>query len=70
VLAIVKAQPVKAVVYSSYEDARASQWLSEHAGIPAVQLPFSVGGAPGADDLFGFYDVLVDRLLKATRSAK
>ena len=70
VLAIVKAQPVKAVVYSSYEDARGSQWLSEQAHIPAVQLPFSVGGAPGADDLFGFYDVLITRLLQATGSAK
>jgi zinc/manganese transport system substrate-binding protein len=70
VLATVKAQPVKAVVYSSYEDPRASQWLSEHAGVPAVQLPFSVGGAPGAEDLFGFYDVLVDRLLKAAGGAK
>lgn len=69
VLAAVKGQPVKAVVYSSYEDSRASQWLSEHAGIKAVQLPFSVGGAPGTDDLFGFYDVLIDRLLKAGKTA-
>lgn len=65
VLDLLKAHPAKAVVYSSYEDPRASQWLSQRAGIPAVQLPFSVGGAPGADDLFGFYDVLIDRLLQA-----
>ena len=70
VLATVKAQPVKMVVYSSYEDGRASAWLSGHAGIPAVQLPFSVGGAPGTDDLFGYYDTLVDTMLKAAGAAK
>lgn len=65
VLAAVKGRPIKAVVYSSYEDPHASEWLSQQAHIPAVQLPFSVGGAPGTDDLFGFYDVILDRLLKA-----
>lgn len=64
-LALVKAQPVKMVVHSSYEDARASEWLSQRAGIPVVQLPFSVGGAPGTDDLFGYYEVLLTRLLDA-----
>ena len=65
VLAAVKGQPVKMVVYSSYEDSHASEWLSAQAHIPAVQLPFSVGGAPGTDDLFGLYDVMLDRLLTA-----
>jgi zinc/manganese transport system substrate-binding protein len=65
VLAAVKGRPVKAVVYSSYEFPQAAEWLSQQAHIPAVQLPFSVGGAPGTDDLFGFYDVIIDRLLKA-----
>jgi zinc/manganese transport system substrate-binding protein len=65
VLATLKSQPARMVVYSSYEDGRASAWLSEQAHIPAVQLPFSVGGVPGADDLFAFYDALLDRLLGA-----
>lgn len=69
VLNLVKAHPVKAVVYSSYEDPRASEWLSRQAHIPAVQLPFSVGGAPGTDDLVGFYNVLIDRLLQAAVGA-
>jgi zinc/manganese transport system substrate-binding protein len=64
VLATVRARPVKMVVYSSYEDSRAADWLSMQARVPAVQLPFSVGGAKGADDLFGFYDTLVEALLK------
>ena len=65
-LATLKARPAKMVVYSSYEDPHAAEWLSERAHIPAVLLPFSVGGAPGADDLFGLYDVLIDRLLKGS----
>jgi zinc/manganese transport system substrate-binding protein len=64
VLAILKSQPAKMVVYSSYEDPRASEWLSREAHIPAVQLPFSVGGVPGTDDLFKLYDALIERLLK------
>jgi zinc/manganese transport system substrate-binding protein len=64
-VATLKAHPAKMVVYSSYEDPRASEWLSQQVHIPAVQLPFSVGGAPGTDDLFGFYDTLIERMLKA-----
>jgi zinc/manganese transport system substrate-binding protein len=64
VLALVRGQPVKMVVHSSYEDSRAAEWLSAQAHVPVVQLPFSVGGAKGADDLFGFYDALIDALLK------
>jgi zinc/manganese transport system substrate-binding protein len=69
VLATLKATPARMVVYSSYEDARPSQWLSERAHIPAVQLPFSVGGADGADDLFALYDVTLDLLLAALAAA-
>ena len=68
VLGSVKGQPVKAVVYSSYEDSHAANWLSERTHIPAVQLPLSVGGAKGADDLFGLYDVMLDRLLQAAKT--
>lgn len=63
VLATLKSDPARMVVYSSYEDGRASEWLSERTGIPAVMLPYSVGGVPGADDLFAYYDALLDRLL-------
>lgn len=63
VLATLKSDPARMVVYSSYEDGRSAAWLSERTGIPAVMLPFSVGGVPGADDLFAYYDALLDRLL-------
>src|SRR3982751_2269354 len=58
-------QPAKAVVRAAYEDPRASQWLSEQAAIPAVVLPFTVGGNDKAKDLFGLFDSSIELLLGA-----
>lgn len=58
-----KQTPAKMIVYSSYDDPRAAQFLSQRTGIPAVMLPFTVGGSDKAKDLFGYYDDLVARLL-------
>lgn len=55
------------IVRSPYQDARASEWLSERTGIPAVVLPLTVGGTEGAKDLFSLYEDIVDRLLEARR---
>jgi zinc/manganese transport system substrate-binding protein len=53
------------VLHAAYQDPRASDWLSKNAGIPAVRLPFTVGGTEGAKDLFGLFDDTVSRLLAA-----
>lgn len=58
-----KRAPAKMIVYSSYDDPRAAQFLSERTGIPAVMLPFTVGGSDRANDLFGYFDDLIARLL-------
>jgi zinc/manganese transport system substrate-binding protein len=60
-------QPAKLVVRAAYQDPRASQWLSEHAHIPAVALPFTVGGTDKAGDLFGLFDSTVALLLEAAK---
>ncbi len=60
-------QPAKMVVRGAYEDPRASQWLSEHAHIPAVVLPFTVGGNDKASDLFGLFDSSIELLLGAAK---
>ena len=65
VLESVKRNPVKMIVYSAYEDSQAADWLAQRVNIPVVQLPLSVGGAKGAEDLFGLYEVTLDRLLQA-----
>ena len=70
VLATLKAQPVRMVVYAAYQDGRASEWLSKNSGIPVVMLPFTVGGSPAAKDLFSLFDDTVTRLLAAATAAK
>ncbi|WP_292937051.1 zinc ABC transporter substrate-binding protein [Noviherbaspirillum sp.] len=60
-------QPAKMVIRAAYQDGRASQWLSEHAHIPAVMLPFTVGGSDAAKDLFSLFDDTVQRLLEAAK---
>ena len=65
VLETVQRQPVKMVIRAAYQSDRASQWIAERAKIPAVVLPFTVGGDPGAKDLFGLFDDTLARLLKA-----
>jgi zinc/manganese transport system substrate-binding protein len=60
-------QPAKMVVRAAYQDPRASQWLAEHAHIPAVVVPFTVGGNDKAKDLFSLFDDTVQRLLEGAK---
>lgn len=50
------------VVHAAYEDPRAAQFVAEKTGLPAVMLPFTVGGTDAARDLFGLFDDTVARL--------
>jgi zinc/manganese transport system substrate-binding protein len=59
--------PAKAVVRSAYSDPQAAEWLSARAKIPAVTLPFTVGGSDKAKDLFGLYDDTLSRLLAVNK---
>ncbi len=65
VLSTLQGTPVRMVLYAAYQDPRPSQWLSKNAGIPAVELPFTVGGTDGARDLFGLFDDTLARMLAA-----
>jgi len=62
-----KREPAKAIVYSAYSSPRAAEFLSERAGIPALMLPFTVGGTDKAKDLFGLFDDTIGRLLAAVK---
>ena len=55
------------ILRAAYQNGRASQWLAEPAQIPAVALPFTVGGNDKAKDLFGLFDDTVQRLLEANK---
>lgn len=67
VLAQLQQKPAKMVIRAAYNDGRGSDWLAEHAKIPAVMLPFTVGGTDKAKDLFGLFDDTVQRLLGAVK---
>lgn len=67
VLAQLQRQPAKMVIRATYNSDRPSQWLSEKAKIPAVALPFTVGGSDRAKDLFSLFDDTVQRLLDAAK---
>jgi len=59
--------PAKMVIRAAYQDARASEWLAEHAKLTAVMLPFTVVGTDKAKDLYGLFDDTIDRLLAAAK---
>jgi zinc/manganese transport system substrate-binding protein len=65
VLATLKSAPARMVLYSAYQDPRPSEWLSTNARIPAVRIPYTVGGSEAAKDLFSLFDDTVARLLAA-----
>ena len=62
-----KRMPAKAVLRSAYNDPRPAEWLAGQAGIPAVLLPYTVGGTDKARDLFGLYEDTLNRLLAVAK---
>jgi zinc/manganese transport system substrate-binding protein len=67
VLGKLQAQPVKMIIRAAYEDDRASTFVSERAKVPAVLLPFTVGGTDAAKDLFSLYDDTIKRMKDAVK---
>jgi len=59
--------PAKMVLRAAYQQEGPSQWMAGKTGMPAVLLPYTVGGTPEAKDLFGLFDDSVQRLLKGLR---
>jgi zinc/manganese transport system substrate-binding protein len=59
------ATPPRTILMNAYNDPKAAKWLSARVHAPVVTLPFSVGGTPGAKDLFGLFDDTIERLLGA-----
>ncbi|HMT79512.1 MAG TPA: zinc ABC transporter substrate-binding protein [Azonexus sp.] len=59
--------PAKMVLRAAYQQEGPSQWIAGKTGIPAVMLPYTVGGTPEAKDLFGLFDDTIQRLLKGLR---
>jgi zinc/manganese transport system substrate-binding protein len=64
VLTALESKPAKKIIYTSYQSPKPARWLSERAKIPAVQLPFTIGGSDKAKDLFSLMDETIGLLLK------
>ena len=68
-LGLIKSDGVKGIVYTPYEDAQAPDWLAQRGGIPKALIPDTVG-ADDDKDLFQFYDLMVNQLLKLQGGGK
>ena len=65
VAARLQTAPAKMVLRAAYQSPRPADWLAKRTGIPALALPYSVGGNDRAQALFGLFDDTLDQLLKA-----
>ena len=54
---------VRMILYAAYQDPKPSEFVAAKTGVPAVELPFTVGGTDQAGDLIAFYDDTIKRLL-------
>jgi zinc/manganese transport system substrate-binding protein len=66
-LARLRKDPARFILRSAYNDPRAGEWLSERSKIPALMLPYTVGGTDRAKDLFGLFDDTLARLLAGAK---
>jgi zinc/manganese transport system substrate-binding protein len=56
-----------AIIHSSYQSARAADWLAKRTSLPVVELPATIGGTPAATDLFSLFDDITARLRTVSR---
>ncbi len=54
--------PPAAVIRTPYENEKPSLWLAERLKIPALVLPFTIGGTESAVDLFTLFEELIRML--------
>ncbi|HEX6833897.1 MAG TPA: zinc ABC transporter substrate-binding protein [Rudaea sp.] len=64
---ITKSSHALAIIRAAYQDTKPGDWLSEQTGVPAVTLPFTVGGDDKSKDLFGLFDSTIDKLLAVAK---
>jgi zinc/manganese transport system substrate-binding protein len=64
---LTKSSHTLAILRAAYQDAKPGDWLSEHTGVPAVTLPFTVGGDAESKDLFGLFDSTIDKLVAVAK---
>ncbi len=66
-VATTKSSDTLAIIRAAYQDPKPADWLSQRTGVPAVTLPFSVGGDAQSKDLFGLFDSTLAKLLAVAK---
>ena len=56
--------PPAGVIRTPYENKKPSLWLSDRMNVPAIELPYTIGGADGVVDLFSLFTESI-RILEA-----
>jgi zinc/manganese transport system substrate-binding protein len=67
VVQTLQTSPAKMVIRAAYEDERPALFISDKAHIPAVTLPYTIGGTDAAKTLFSLYDDTINRMLAALK---
>ncbi|HHJ21037.1 MAG TPA: zinc ABC transporter substrate-binding protein [Gammaproteobacteria bacterium] len=65
VLSLVQSQHADAIIYAAYQSPKSARWLAKKSGLPAVKLPFTLGGTQQATDLFSLFNDTLTRLTQA-----
>ncbi len=66
VLELARSSGAQAVLRAPFETSGGIEWVAEKAGIPVLDLPFTVGGQDGVHNLFDLFEVTIT-LLEAVR---
>jgi ABC-type Zn uptake system ZnuABC Zn-binding protein ZnuA len=64
---MVKARGIRIIGVEPYFSKRTPDTIARATGARVLDLPPSVGGAPGADDYFMLFDVLIEKLVAGAR---
>jgi len=55
-------QRPQAIIRAPFENEKPSLWLSARLGVPAVKLPYTIGGADNTGDLFALFEQTLESL--------
>lgn len=61
-----RTQPAQVILRTPYDAEDASHWISEKTAIPAIMLPYTVGGDDQSDTLIALFDRTIAMLREAT----
>jgi len=66
-IGLTKSSNTLAIIRAAYQDPKPADWLADRTGVPAVTLPYTVGGDAQSKDLFGLFDSTISKLLGAAK---